>query len=297
MQEVLPDLAALIDKWKPPTAEGRFELEARLGTWKGDYFEAGLSKSMTEQLVMMLHSFDKWHTVTDWEETHDYFYDIPTPPSSKSAYAHELWKQRPTMVRTTTSFIPHRTTLTTSHMRKYPVAKVDLKLQNLVTADLCLGDNFFAPASLARNAPSHLDVRFCLNYEEVVPVDQVGLLTNPQSVRIKARKSFFYQPSSCPASSPVWKFDVTRLWQGKDKSTAEGFQQRGEKTLYELELECIDPGALLNTSPKHDSTYVACSMMLKMQDFVKTFSGSSAFRWVAVQPPLAYQSNNSTSFA
>ena len=133
------------------------------------------------------------------------------------------------------------------------------------------------------------DLRVNLNFEERVPDQELPSIVNPSSMRIKSRKSFYYKSDNFPSSMPMWKFDITRSWTAANRSDAEMKQKNGE-TIYEIELECLNPQALM-VSQKHDSWYVACSLLMKMRDFMtyanntqdKEKSALFDFKWEPIQ--------------
>jgi hypothetical protein len=244
----------MVGEWKPPSTQGSYELECRFGTWQGQYFHNGVSRVFVEKILAMFETFPQWSKVTDWEETHDYYYSNGTDPTLP-------------MVRTTASFKTdkkmNRKYIATEHIRKYSHSKMDFQYQGSPTE-------------------FRYDVRVALNYEEKVSDQELPSIVNPSSVRIKSRKSFYYKSEDFPSSDPLWRFDITRSWSGLSRSEAE-IKQKNSDTTFEVELECLNPRALM-VSAKHDSFYVACSMMLKMKDFL-TYSSQSDFKWEPIQRP------------
>lgn len=247
--EAVQSMHYVISEWTPATPQGSYELECRFGVWKGQYFQNGVSKLFVEKILSMFETFTHWGKVTDWEETHDYFYT-----------SHDNLP----MVRTTASFRTDlktgRKRIVTDHIRKYSRAKMDFQYSSVQPPDF------------------QYDLRVCLNYEEKVSEQELPSIVNPSSVRIKSRKSFYYKSEDFPSSEPLWRFDITRSWNGASRSEAE-LKQRSGDTIFEVELECLNPKALM-VSPKHDTVYVACSMLLKMKDFL---SSADEFKWEPIQ--------------
>ena len=254
VSDAIQTMHTLISEWKPPTAQGSYELECRFGTWQGQYFHNGVSRAFVEKILSMFETFPQWSKVTDWEETHDYYYSNGSDPTLP-------------MVRTTASFKTDSKTgrkhIVTEHIRKYTRSKMDFQYHGSPTE-------------------FRYDIRVGLNYEEKVSDQELPSIVNPSSVRIKSRKSFYYKSEDFPSSEPLWRFDITRSWNGLSRSEAEIKQRNGETT-FEVELECLNPRALM-VSPKHDSFYVACSMMLKMKDFL-TYPNQTDFKWEPIQRP------------
>lgn len=241
--DAIHEIQSIIDDWKADTSQGSYELEARFGRWQGQYFESGVSKAFIEKVLEMFQTFPQWTNVTDWEETHDYFY-----------YAEDKTKG---MIRTTASFISNekegRKSIVTHHIRKRVMSKFDYQYKTNHNGNIL-------------HSKYQYDIRVNLNYEEKVPDHDLPSIVNPSSMRIKSRKSFLYKSDNFPSTIPLWKFDITRSWTAANRTDAEMKQKNGETT-YELELECLNPRALM-LLPKHDSWYVACSLLMKMRDFM-----------------------------
>lgn len=288
----------LVAEWKAENRHGSFELEARLGVLKSgqqDGFTPGVSHSFMERTLAMLNTFQgHWKKETPWEETHDYYY-LTSPDKS--------------MVRTTSTFYSDPTTgkkeIRTTHIRKIGHKKLDYRFMSSILPTLLPPDRVSRRKSVrhlsertTRNSPSVLrteqslsvceiapryDLRVVLNYEEKIHRKDLPNIINPSFVRIKSRKTFFYTSENFPSSSPIWRIDLTQSWSGKSKSEAE-IAQKTQEPVYEIELECLNPKALM-ISPKHDHFYVACSLLLKMRDFVSHFENN--FKWVPVKKKLS----------
>ena len=262
--EAVQSMHQIISGWAPATPHGSYELECRFGVWKGLYFQSGVSKAFVEKILSMFETFTQWSKVSDWEETHDYFYsqsDTSIP-----------------MVRTTASFRTDpktgRKRIITDHIRKYSRTKMDFQYSSI---------NVGGGHSSGPSPDFHYDLRVCLNYEEKVSDQELPSIVNPSSVRIKSRKSFYYKSEEFPSAEPLWRFDITRSWDGVSRTEAETKQRNGN-TAFEVELECLNPRALM-VSPKHDTFYVACSMLLKMKDFLSSVTTVGDFKWDPIQKP------------
>lgn len=258
--DIIQPVRTIVSDWKPGDERGKYELEARFGKWMGQYFQSGVSKQFVEQILSMFDTFGQWESVSPWEETHDYYYKVLSSPDST--------------VRTTASFVSDplsgRKYIKTEHIRKHVQHKFDCQYVNM-------GCNAF-----------QYDLRMSLSYEENVRDDELPSIVNPSYVRIKSRKSYFYKSENIPQKQPLWRFDITRSWSGNTKTQAELSQKMGNTT-YEVELECLDPHALM-VSPQHDAFYVSCSMLLKMKDFL-SYDGSENFKWQPIEcsPALSLQ--------
>lgn len=270
-----------------------FELEARFGTIQNDgkhTFKPGVSLEFLQSSLQTVSTFTGWHPQsTDWNETHDFYYELPPDPEDlrgqgqlvrTSVSFDQKFKTEVTSTTTTTSLeesTPPQHGVT--HMCKQLRDKQDFKYHSVSPS-----------ASWMQQLPSGLDVRVSLNLEETVPLNSVPsrVNVNPPSasssattsnresylkyVRIKNRKSFVYQPDDAP--HPIWSIDFTKSWSGATYTQAE-LRQKANETLYEIEVECLDPYAYMSAAPK-DLWYLATSLMLKMRDFVGT---STPFYW------------------
>lgn len=254
ISEAVQTVKDIVMEWRAPTSTNMFELEARLGKLGSDRFQPGVSVHFMEKVVNMMNTYQQWSEVTPWTETHDYYYangaDASLPP-----------------VRTTAQFEIDSDTqkrrVKTSHMRKFNIRKYDY---------LFMSQSVKLPTDHYQ-----YDLRISLNREESVPASELPRIVNPTFMRIKSRKTYFYTSEDSPASKPIWRFDLTKSWSAPTKTQAE-IKQRTEDPVFEIELECINPMALM-TSPKHDAFYVACSMLLKMKDFITFLSNGETFKW------------------
>ena len=239
--------------------DGKFELEARFGTLSTDgrnMFQPGVSTEFLQQTLQEVGTFPDWHLVTDWKETHDYYYELPPHPEDLRGQA--------VLVRTTVDFRKEKNQeaqIVTEHICKQPRDKQDFRF-------VPGGGN--ALNTLA-TVPG-MDVRVSLNFEEAVPADSIPTRIKPKFVRIKNRKSFIYQPAH--AQNPIWSVDFTKSWSAPTRSDAE-MKQRERETINEIEVECLDPYSYMS-DPKRDQFYLATSLMLKMRDFV---GSDKPFQW------------------
>jgi len=264
IQNAVPRIHGML-RQLPPMADrslyqdGHFEVEARFGTISNDgrnTFQAGVSKEFIEHALKTVSTFADWKQVTDWDETHDYYYELPPHP--------EDLRGQGILVRTTVSFVKKEdqmSEIVTHHTCKQVRDKHDFRYIPGMVNSLV-------------GVPG-MDVRVSLNFEERVPPDSIPSRIQPKFVRIKNRKSFIYQPPH--AEKPVWSIDFTRSWSGATRSEAEQ-KQKQKQTIYEIEVECLDPYSYMNDS-KRDQFYMATSLMLKMRDFVGT---EKPFHWEPV---------------
>ena len=264
----------IVNEWQPDTLEGKYELEARFGLWTGQYFKNGVSKKFIEKVLYLFEQCPHWFKITDWEDTHDYYFDETIMNCSQYKSSSE-WPRSGNhysnaIIRITTHFVSDplsgKKSITTEYIKKISKRKLNLKFVDGTNGKDRLSNDLY-------------DLRVCLNYEETLSKEDIPDCMNPTSVRLKTRKSFYYKSDNIPSYDPVWKFDITRSWLGESKSEAEHKQKANESTNYELELECLNPTALMCLD-KHDSFYVMCSMLLKMSDLLNS---QVSFRWDPIQ--------------
>lgn len=95
-------------------------------------------------------------------------------------------------------------------------------------------------------------VSFCV--EKAVGVNALPSLTITDHVRIKHRRSYTWNN---------WRFDLTKVWSAKTLAMATRNRDNDENTMYEIEVECIDPQLYLSEE-NHTNAYVALSIILKI---------------------------------
>lgn len=111
--------------------------------------------------------------------------------------------------------------------------------------------------SLDLRVMNHGLARGSVDTETAVDPADIPETVTPSTVRIRKRKTFCRDP---------WKFHVSRVWTGGSRSVVEEAQSKGE-TVYDICIE-FSPDASYWNSPRHTSTYVATSMLMKMVDIV-----------------------------
>jgi len=99
------------------------------------------------------------------------------------------------------------------------------------------------------------DIRIALSSETTLSSHELPETVMPTRVRIKQRMSFVFR---------CWKFDLTKVWSGDSRLSAETAQRSGTPD-YEIELECSSPMEYLQARPDE---YVATSLLLKMCDLL-----------------------------
>lgn len=246
--------------------EGKFELEARFGTISNDgknLFQPGVTSDFMHRCLRYLETFEDWKMVKNWEETHDYYYELPPHP--------EDLRRQGILVRTSVAFkknVEGKVEIIPEHICKQIRDKQDFK--------------FIDNHKIGAISSPGMDVRVSLNFEEKIPPDNHGLnippRVQPKYVRIKNRKSFVYQPSH--ASVPIWSMDFTKSWSAETRSAAET-KQKNRNTVYEIEVECLDPYMYMN-DPRRDQFYLATSLMLKLRDLISIDTVNTEFHWEPV---------------
>ena len=208
-------------------AASHIELEARLGFWKTDEkrFETGVDRIFMERALGMLTSFDAWSRVTPWSEMQDIYY--------KAINGENL--------RTTILY----------HDQDKQVCKLHLTKK------------VFDRHTVLVEGSDNPDIRISLSLEQEVNADMIPQIIQPDYVRIKQRKSFYYTPLGFP--EPMWVFDMTLSWSGQTKAEAEK-KQYSELPVYEIECECLSPSAY-RFHKQERRLFVVRSLLLKLLDF------------------------------
>lgn len=240
--------------------DGTFELECRLGHLSLDgknSFTPGVSAQFHERLLTEMEEYavqstngtGGWFAVQDWEEQHDYFYELPPSP--------EDMRPQGVLMRTTVRFLP--TGIQTKHICKHNRDHVE-----------------FRYVSQEAGTAEGYDLRVSLNYEQEFKCDQIPQRVESKFVRIKSRKS--YQHRSTNSDKPTWSIDFTKSWSGTNRMEAE-LQQRSVPPVYEVEVECLDPYGYMN-SPEKDKTFLATSLLLKTRNLLGAVTGQQPqFQW------------------
>ena len=89
IQSAVPRIYNMLIASLPSTSEkklykeGHFEVEARFGTLSTEgkhTFQPGVSKEFMNQCLQAVETYQEWKQVHPWEETHDYYYELPPHP-------------------------------------------------------------------------------------------------------------------------------------------------------------------------------------------------------------------------
>jgi hypothetical protein len=106
---------------------------------------------------------------------------------------------------------------------------------------------------------NHGLVRGYVKVDTPMLAENIPETITPSVVRIKKRKTF---------TKNAWKFVVSKIWKGTSRSSAENAQSMGD-TVYDIEIE-FKPDAAYWGVPRHTSTYVATSMLMKLVDILSS---------------------------
>jgi len=123
------------------------------------------------------------------------------------------------------------TRLTLTHIIKHHVNKVELRMRN------------------------HGRARVSLKKEIDVNGKMLPETVSPHTVRIMKRRSFTHG---------AWRFELTRVWRGSSRSSAEEAQERNQ-CAYEVEVAFVSTEGYWE-NPRHTPTYVSTSLLMKMVD-------------------------------
>lgn len=243
----------IFDNFPTETETNLPELEIRLGVinHKG-LFNAGVTLDKFTSIYLMLEKAPHWISKSAFQPMTDHFYHI-------EANSMDLLRN-PTLVRSTLS-VSDDGKLQTRHICKRSMSQRTYKARQMGTE---------------RAYGRAYDVRVSLNIEEIAPdVKLPPTVPRPVYVRIKERHDYVCGVSKLP-DVPIWKYSLTRSWQGASHTEAEQCRvYNPDKCMYEVELECINPKKLIEV---HGSLGASLSMLLKFLD-IATESGESQFIW------------------
>jgi hypothetical protein len=229
-----------------------FEVEARLGSVSEQGFVSNVGKECFTALLEALESYPNWHQVSNWVESQDVFYitEFPNNLEGKTTRAE---------VRTTVG-LDYDKKMVLKHCIKRRLRNLDFKVIAMGAAN---ESTFLASVPETLNGP--LNPRVSFSVEQTVPDEVLPIAVVPTKVRIKQRKRFFI--TSLGVERPAFSVDMTIVYTGKSKSEAEQSQVKGEDASYEVEVECLEPLAYLQ-SCNHQEDMLALSLLLKLHDFV-----------------------------
>jgi len=132
-----------------------------------------------------------------------------------------------------------------------------------------LFSNFFICTGrrAATNAACGMDIRVCVSSEEKVDTLTLPPFCQTQFVRKKQRKSYYFRH---------WRFDVSRVWEGKSRLQVDDAQQNMTPK-YEIEMELIDPGPYFENK---SVTHIAKSMLMKLWNVVHAIASDESLMYM-----------------
>lgn len=241
-----------------------FEMEGRLGSMGENGYVSDVGRDKFSSLLLMLESYPHWHHVSGWVESQDVFYmiDIPAGPDRKSARSE---------VRTTVG-LDEEMKITLHHCMKRKLRVIDLRA---VSQGSCSEASYLPALRETLNGPVHPRISFAI--EQTIPCELLPIAVVPTKVRIKQRKRFFI--ASLGMERPAFSVDLTIVYSGSSKSEAEQRQASSKDASYEVEVECLDALAYLQSCNQQEHM-LAVSLLLKLHDFVAFFNPQTPVTFV-----------------
>ena len=244
-----------------------FEVEARLGFVSEHGYVSNIGKACFTTLLEALESYPNWHQVSNWVESQDVFYtaDFPNNLEGKTTRAE---------VRTTVGLDDDKK-MVLKHCIKRRLRNLDFKVVAMGAAN---ESTYLSSVPETLNGPVNPRVSFSV--EQTVPDEVLPIAVVPTKVRIKQRKRFFI--SSLGVERPAFSVDMTIVYTGRSKSEAEQSQVKGDDASYEVEVECLEPLAYLQ-SCNHQDEMLALSLLLKLHDFVSLLNPNVPITFIKVK--------------
>jgi len=211
-----------------------------------------VGKETFESILNMLESYPGWHNVSQWIETQDVYYNIDLPSGIDGV------KNVRTQVRTSVGL--------DSEKKMFLQHSVKKKLSSVDMDAVSLGSCVSGCLPVAREKlKGPVGVRVGIAVEQHVPNELLPIAVVPTMVRIKQRKRFAL--NSLGVDGAVFCVDTTIVFSGCSKSEAEQKQASSQYASYEVEVECLDPRAYLQSCNQQESM-LALSILLKLHDFL-----------------------------
>jgi hypothetical protein len=230
-----PDVTNVIDATRRHlagvTPNGHVELELRFGKKTATGFQPTISASAFQALEDRFDTGRDWAKVVDWHNTHVYFHGSAVLNDKRTL----------------------RTEVT------YPPGCDSVQQTECIHKELLLNHDY-RTVPMTATMQDTVDIRLAVNTERKVPDHEIPMITEPLSMHIKVRKSYFYAPTGF--QMPVWCYALTKRWTGKTLQDTLMAMQRQEPT-YEMEIECLESSYL-----NQDSGQVAAKLMYKLCDIL-----------------------------
>lgn len=231
------------------------EIEARLGSFKEDGgFQSDLGRDAFYLLLHELEGYKAWHSIADWSESHDVFYSIDLPGEfGRSADIRTSVREGPS-----------------GELQLFHLIKRKLKAVDFLSSSQKRSSELgflSAPSEQQQEEtpPCAVGLRVCSSIETEVPPELIPAAVVPKHVRIKQRKKFLL--SSVGIDQPVFCFDLSIVYAGKNKTEAERLQAAGQGATFEVEIECLEPLLYLKSCDGHEGL-LALSLLLKGCDLL-----------------------------
>lgn len=265
-----------------PTVVGKFILSARFGKlrFNGDgtsTFIAGISTDFLEECFKRLSTCTNWTKVSTCETRHVFYYTLDGQSDTirSTVYFNDPFQDKDNDRLPATIQNPNQQNesepcaLHVEHVRKRDYKQLDFQ---------CIINSHHVQTV---PTPRHYDLRVSLSYENIVPEDDLPGVVNPTFVQIQNVKTFTY--TSKGYNEPTWAFLVIRTWDGSNRTEAEEKQQTNQEPICDFKCVCLDPRVYMD-GEAHDDLYTACSLLLKMTDFLPNSEGNNAFFLQSTQP-------------
>jgi hypothetical protein len=238
------------------------EIEGRLGVLGEGGFTANVGQQAFCSMLALLETCPQWRHVTGWTETQDVFYTVDVAPKFSGF-------ERAARLRVRTSVgLDAAKQLTLVHVTKRRLRTLDMRLRSLGDPR-CLGAD--ASGGGGDQRLHRVDARLSISLEQKIPAEALPIAVVPEFVRIKQRKRFLL--SSRGVEKPAFAIDATVVYAGKTKTEAEQRQAAALDPSYELEVECLEPLAYLQ-SCNQEEALLALSIILKLRDFAAAMNPS-----------------------
>lgn len=242
----------MVDAFK---ADPELELELRLGRKEGGSFVASTSEAMQVRIDRLL-SNSKSFDSSQWQESHDYFFD---GPGGKP-------------VRSSVTFDADALTVRTAVVHKTVVMRTNFEM----------GD-------LAIRAALNREVAVLEECEPAVRTNHVRIKQRKShllraeenaNANVNAKRSAGEEEGGDGEGGGAYmRYDLSRTWSARTRSEAESRQRGGEAPAFEVEIELLRNEAYLRRA---SSRHVARSMLMKVKDLVlqQTEAGDDGKNWM-----------------
>ena len=186
------------------------EVEGRLGSVCEGKFIPGVDPDWFEALAKRMKLNKEWSAWQDWTQSEDFYFTV----DGVSVRQHRICDPKTCTIR----------------LRTETKKTLNWSLRTLPTCDT---------SSLLYSGGNVVKIAHAFETPFDRPLPQI---VEPTHVRIKQRCYFELASSSIPGSA--WRFDLTRVWCGKNSEEAE-HKQHNEKPCCEVEIEW-KPGTALS---------------------------------------------------